>query len=1272
MVEQPQKIGPYLILGTLGQGGMGIVYRGQHHETGENVALKTIKIIDEIQLESIRREVRSLARIQHHGIVSILEEGIHEVIPWYAMELLKGVTLQQYFSGSRTDQLTGLDTVTGVFMSGAVESSGEQAPGNWWTRSLIGLTEQQSMPPPEQTASFSELEDYQHSGELRPRYSGNITPNLKEIFSLVTRICAPLAYLHGEGMVHRDLKPANIIVKQGGIPVLVDFGLMMQFSGDQSREKLLVQEGGVGTVNYIAPEQIRGSFVDARADLYSLGCILYELITGQLPFRGENPSQIIWHHLRTVPLPPSSLRADVPAEIDELLLHLLAKDPRDRIGHADVVAGILARMSEGLPQILTGPKPKAYLYRSHFAGREEPLAALREHLTRLLQGTGSLVLVSGERGVGKTRLVVEFGLEAARQNVQVLTGECQEKTGRPLEGLLKLIQMILDRCRKGGRAETDRLVGHRGKVFALYESEVANLPGQELFPPPAELQAEAAQLRLFRYLSETLTMLAHEVPLLIILDDVQWADELTLGFLEFGHNSGFLAKGPIFILATHQDDTPGTGPETIVDSHSITRVKLERLDERAVATVVGDMLALSPPPELFCTYLAHQSEGNPLFVAEYLRAAVEEGILWRDDLGFWHVELDSDDEITTEERYQSLALPASLQGLIERRLGGLPPLALQVIRAAAIVGREAKILLLWEMTKLKDDELLPITEILFQHHLLEKKYPGAVRFVHDKVREVALSQIRDIERRQLHCSAAKGIETFFKDELDKFLSNLGRHWEEAGHRTKARPYYLQAARKATNRYAFREARRLYLAYFNVVDEPTSESIAARIELSADVLHVQGKNSEAITQLETAFDEARNINDRPAEAASLRSLGLIKRVMGRMEEARALFEQSLSIACDIQDRANELLTLANLAVLHSHQGRMEVAKSLHEQALTLARQEKNRIQEGVILGNMANLHSDQGRMEIARSHYEQALVIARETRDRLREGIWLGNLAALHKAQGRVEVARTYYEQAITIARQTGNRLREGIWLGNLAALHHSQGSLNEAQTYYHQALSISREVRNRKGEGNILANLAALLTDQGQLEKACSFYFEALVIAQNMKNRRVEGVIFANLAGLHRVQGQVYEAQSLLDQALASARELGSKDLEGYIMLSKATLDRQTTQQDAQIQENLARAYAILNELENDEIKGLCLCQQGHEALMRGVAAHQFIQQAQKLSHHLEIGPKSELGLALTRLIRAQETFEKGESERLFQGELIEDIPDGLRQWLTENEYLPP
>jgi serine/threonine protein kinase/predicted ATPase len=1220
MKLQAETIGPYRIVEPLGRGGMGVVYRAVD-PGGRSVALKTVRLAQSGLLQSIRREIHALARIRHPGIVHILDTGVEEGLPWYAMELIESLPLSQYCMsrfGSRTAAalLTTLEMGAGA----SPETTEVRAtPQQWWTYALI------SKLAPEDRPSVGEAEPQE---ERSGHETAVIEPKLLAVLTLVRRLCAALGFLHGEGIVHRDLKPDNVLVRPDGMPVLVDFGLAARFAGRLSREELEVEAAAAGTVAYMAPEQGRGQFVDARADLYSLGCILYELITGRPPFVGESPIQVLWQHFEAEPRAPSKLVDGVPPQLDALVLRLLAKEPRERFGHAGDLATALAELGAQDGLAAAGPKPRAYLYRPGFSGRHGVLRQLEQTLLGLRSGAGAVILIGGESGVGKTRLLMELGRRATKVEATLLTGECLDAGAQPLEALRKPLQSIADRCRAGGTQHTERILGLRGKPLAQYEPALAGLPGQEIHPEPAELSSGAARLRLYSYLYETLLALTGGKPLLLLLDDLQWADDLTLGFVDFVRRAVQLGRRPLLVVGAYRSEEAGPGLRSLLEAAGVQSHALGRLDEAAVSAMVGDMLALEPAPALFVRYLTRHSEGNPFFIAEYLRTAVEERLLYRDERGRWHV-AEPVARKATEADYETLPMPDSLRELARRRLQGLPQAAQVLVDAAAVLGREADTSLVWQMTQLGDEPLLEALDELLRRQILEMPAPGQTRFTHDKLRETAYERIEGSRRAELHRAAAEAIELRFAEKRDEHLAALGLHWEQAGETEKARACYLEGARRATERYAHEEAERLYRGYLRLVEQPDAESIAVRNELGEKVLRLQGRNDEALREHERSLSEARRIGSRALEGDSLRGLGLVCRILGRPDEAAQHLEQALDIFRQLGIARAEGIVLANLALLHFERGRPEKARTLYLEALDLHRQVGDLRSEGMVLGNLATLHHQQGRLDEARALYLQALHLHRQIGDRTAEGMLLGNLGILHHHQGRLEEARAFHLQALAIHRQVGDRRNEAIVLGNLANLLNGQKRLDEAQALYLEALAIGRQIGERRFEGMVLLNLAQTQMERGRLEESHAICLQGLAIGRQVGDRRMEGAASRALADLELLKGDLERADALAGEAERLLMSVGDKLALGGL-----------------------------------------LCLRGRIALCAGTAGRPFLERAQALASEVGVGPDSQLHRLISTLERAVTAFEAGEQQRLFRGQCLEDIPAGVRRWLVETGQL--
>jgi KaiC/GvpD/RAD55 family RecA-like ATPase len=799
---RPDTIGPYRILDVLGQGGMGVVYRAEHADTGERVALKTVRLPQTSELSGIRGEILALTRVRHPGVVRILGQGVDGGLPWYAMEMLEGRTLTDYH-----------DTLWGG-VSRAEKTNSTNA----------GVIEAR-LPSEEETvrATTAAAKDDSVKVTRRIRPTIPLAPvangRLGDVLTLVHRLCGSLSHIHGKGIVHRDLKPANVFIRNDGAPVLMDFGLVSRFRGAVGRESLEVAGMMVGTAAYVAPEQIRGYLVDARADLYALGVMLYELCCGRRPFLAEIASHVLDQHLFDPPLPPSQLVDGVPTKLDDLILRLLAKRPRDRFGHADDVAGALVELGvqgEGVRE--EEVRPRAYLYRPELAGRQETLEELHDCIEKAREGHGRMVLIAGESGVGKTFLVAEAARAAMRRGLRVVTGECLpvkvsdgtgiDLKGAPLHPFRPLLQTIADRCRELGRERTESIIGRWGKVLAPYQPALLHLPGFAAQPEPPELGAEAAHRRLLEALAETLAAFAaEEGPLLLILDDLQWGDELSLSFLN-SLAPDFVDDKRLLIVGTYRTDE-SAALASLIRKPGHRRVELGRLDEKTVGTIVGDMLAMASPPAPFVRFLARQSEGNPFFVAEYLRTAVAERLLYR-EAGAWRFS----GEESMQARFEMLPLPRSVRELVGRRLSGLGDRGRALVEAASVLGREVDADLLHDAAGIAEDDALEHLKDLAARQVLEViEEAGRYRFVHDKLREITSQQIAPERRRKLHHAAANALERKLtrSGAMAQQYGELANHWVEAEVWPKAVEYLEKAGEQALRDFSNREAAEFFEA-----------------------------------------------------------------------------------------------------------------------------------------------------------------------------------------------------------------------------------------------------------------------------------------------------------------------------------------------------------------------------------------------------------------------------------------------------------------------------
>jgi len=1048
--------GPFQVVGVLGRGGMGIVYRAVDERDGREVAVKTLRPSRRGALVSLRREIHALSRIHHPGVVRILAQGQcdgevegEETLGWYAMELVEGSTLSERLATTRWRQ---------------------------------------------------------------PRLDRSQTEERTTLLNVLRRLCSTLGVLHAAGFVHRDLSPRNIIVRADGTPVLVDFGFSLADAAvTGEREVLQLDTMQAGTLLYMAPEQILGEACDARSDLYSLGCILYEALTGHPPFISKDPKYIIDAHLSTPPRPPCQLVPGLARGMEDLVLWLLAKHPRERPAYADQVAQALDRVL-GAPEV---PAPSSestgYLYRSKLVGRQSSLTELEALLDRCERGQGGRVFITGESGSGKTRLATELASRAYRLGMEVVLGTSTAPTpllaGAPhsaaaaLQPLKPFLAAVAEYCRSQGKQESLRVLGPRGRLLAGYELALQEAPGLSELPKPSPLAGEGARFRLFDALEHTLAAFASRRPTVLILDDLQWADELTLSFVCEHLRPEFFARHPVLIAATcREEGIPKEVHRCLLDDPA-KHLALPPLDSVAMARMVSEMLGNEPAPKPLTIAVATHAFGNPLFVVEYLRTALSEQHLVRKQ-GAWRLESSP----SLPER--SLSTPLPVRELVLRRFSRLSRRAQRLVDLAAVLGREFDVDLLLETAQaaLQDpgadepptptgpEENLGALADLVARQVLEIADSGQYRFVHDKLREIAYERIPVSSRPFHHALAAGVIERRRTHERDfgRHYTALAAHYG-AAHDDQRAVYYLhRAARRALGAGAARETqahctRALELVASGRVPFGTARRVKLyrlRAEAHFALAELPACRADALAVIKKVCGSAPSSGGQWSQLLALHAAHLL---LHRLLPTRWWMSRGRSrVFCTEASVVAGLLS----QVCYFNNDWLPMAASL-------------------VLG--ANLAERAG---------APAEIISAFAR--------LGYIAGLTPLKGLAEV---FFRSASGMARLQGDLSAQALTL-YLRAFHDlGEGQFGQAEQAGQQAVRLLDQVGDAQGRDTAETIVGHALYFQGRFEESCTCYSALLESARRRANQQHIGWALTLQARSLLALGRANEAVPLLEQA---------------------------------------------------------------------------------------------------------------------------------------------
>ncbi|UQA55673.1 AAA family ATPase [Polyangium aurulentum] len=666
-------------------------------------------------------------------------------------------------------------------------------------------------------------------------------PSIDEVIHIGTTLARTLEAVHARGLIHKDIGPHSILVDEAtGAVQLMGFGLSSRMAREAPRAVSL--ENLEGTLAYMSPEQTgrMNRSVDRRTDLYSLGATLYEALTGAPPFSGD-PAEIVHGHIARRPASPDEEDPRVPRALSRVVLRLLEKNAEDRYQSA---AGLAADLEACARALAAGEEAEPFLLGRHdrpdtlripekLYGRKAEEGALAAALERAQNGAAALAVVSGWAGIGKSALVHELEARVARTGGRFAAGKFdQYNRSAPLsavaQALRDLVRQILGERSERLEAHRDRIMaalGPNGDLVTGLVPELSFVIGAQ--PPVPPLGGAEAQNRFFLALSSFLAAFtAPEQPLLLFLDDMQWADASSLKLLEaiFADK----ASSHLLVVGAHRDNEvdaahpwPLTAAAIEGAGAPVTEIALGPLAQSDVADLVADALGASHEDALpLARVVFEQTQGNPFHTKQLLRALHDEGLVRFDvEAGAWRFDLDAvrarpaAPDVVDFMAARIAALPEDVREVLE--LGAAIGHAFDFHTLATLHGKQRAetASALWRA--LEQGLIVPedIDELAVDTAATAPGMPLRYRFLHDRVQQAAYSLVGADRRATLHLGIGRLLCADKRPEqLADLTFDVARHLglgaaliTDPAERVRAAAVQLAAGRKARAAAAYEAA-----------------------------------------------------------------------------------------------------------------------------------------------------------------------------------------------------------------------------------------------------------------------------------------------------------------------------------------------------------------------------------------------------------------------------------------------------------------------------------
>ncbi|HSY51754.1 MAG TPA: sigma 54-interacting transcriptional regulator [Thermoanaerobaculia bacterium] len=1009
--------------------------------------------------------------------------------------------------------------------------------------------------------------EYFAGKKISEYFDGHSWPAL---YDVILQIASALHHIHHLGVIHLDLKPSNILVDERGRAKIMDFGVALE-----SRQVLDRQIRG--SLHYMPPEVLKQDRVDSRADLYSLGMTLYETVTGALPGYGKPSIEVIRMHLDEEIRPPSSINPRVPPELEQIIMRLLEKDPRHRYASAasllhDVAAAAGKKADAG--ELLVG---RGELFAAPLIGRKVEVAQLASMIANARDGRGDGVVVAGAEGMGKSRIVRDATLRAQLEGARVFRGRCPINGKTIYAPFFEIFQQMVVAV----NPEADV----SGEIRRLLRPVVLAAEGEEATP------ATGQKYRLFNRIVQAMQDMygflsastaggeSNASPLILVFEDVQWADPSTAELFSF--LIGEAKQNRLLVIGTLTIDSTGEASaepgrhlaewERRAREGSFLLIRVEALSEPLVREHLQSLLGEEEIPADLVRWTLWESAGSPLIVRRVVDYLIAHGYLHWEPQG-WVAEM---------ERIQALRIPGGAASILMERVDALPPANRELIEAAAVFGESSGVDLLTGVASAVPETAYRALREVVTLGLLDESNDGkTIVFPQIHLREAIYNAMTERRRTEMHQRVAAVLEPSLEAGSTQLLGQVAFHYARAGDKSKGVRYAVEAGDMAMRTIAHQGATEFFRSALELMDLAGAEE-AQKSEVReklADAYYRGNDYRAAIQAYQFLLKsiQARSDDDAPNAdlARVMKKIGKVLAKRGEQEAALSYFQNAID-QFETLGMSIEVAELLNrIAWLHREKDDPEGARASAERALQLLNPDEPNIVFGYVINMLGCIEYNLGNWQKSRELLIESLKVGERVGSERLCKVASTNLGNTLWKLGDWVNALQYYKMNLALSESEGDLWDLITAYNNVGIIEFSCGEFQVASEYFEKSVRIDEKIGAVEYEALARENLAEAFEMLGRWNDALVQYNRCLALQGFDDTRASRSSVYIPMARLMNKKGDIVKAMAYAQKALAAAERARDEDLiaEASYVLANIEDERENY---AEAERHLARSMSI-------------------------------------------------------------------------------------------------